>query len=163
MTGSQQWVDLDALVDHLGNSGASLEQRVEALLKLDQAVQALPVDAPAGGDQVENERNLARASLIAKITRIGDLPELSVIEPWVEPATGQRLRALCGQRMSNEVAEEFVATLDGVARSAASDAEHLRNLRDEVERGRVYRDLLGDMRSLLDLLLGGDSTTKAGN
>jgi hypothetical protein len=161
MTGSQQWADLDALVEHIGHPSASLEQRVEALLKLESAVEALPADG-ASDDLVENERNAERASLIAAITRIGELPELSVIDSCVDSATGQRLRAFCGSPMSKEVETEFVATLEGAAQSAAADAEHLRQLRSEVERSRIYRDLLRDMLSLLDLLSKQDTAAKTG-
>lgn len=162
MTGSQQWADLDALVEHLGHPDASPEQRVEALLKLEAAVETLPADT-AGDDQVENKRNAARAKLITADTQIGELPELSAIESCVDPATGARLRVLCGTPMSKDVETGFVATLKGAAQSAAADSKHLDQLCIEIERSRIYRDLLRDMLSLLDLLSKRDTAAETGS
>lgn len=161
MTGLQQWTDLDALVEQLGHPGASPEQCVEALLKLESAVEALPADGP-GNDAVENDRDAARAQVIVDITQLGELPELSGLDACIDSATGERLKVLCATPMSKDVESGFVATLEAAAQSAVADAKHLEQLRSDVERSRVYRDLLRDMLSLLDLLSKRDAAAETG-
>jgi hypothetical protein len=161
MTGLQQWTHLDALVEQLGHPRASPEQCVEALLKLESAVEALPADG-SGTEAVEDDRDGARAQVIVDITRLGELPELSGLDACVDPATGERLKILCATPMSKDVESDFVATIEAAAQSAAADAKQLEQLRGDVERSRVYRDLLRDMLSLLDLLSKRDAAAGTG-
>jgi hypothetical protein len=65
--------------------------------------------------------------------------------------------------MSKHVETGFVATLKEAAQSATADSKHLDQLRIEIERSRIYRDLLRDMLSLLDLLSKRDTAAETGS
>ena len=158
MTSSQQWAEVDALACRV-DAATSLEQKVEALLRLGEWVRMLSTDGRVGSDPVEDQRTISRSSLIAVMTPIGELPEFSSIEPFVAAETGQRIRTLCKLPVSLEVIDEVTTHLRDAARSAAAAADELLRLQDEIERARNYRDVLRDMLSLLDLLSDRDGAT----
>lgn len=155
MTVSQALIDLDVHVDHLRNSDASLEQGVEALLKLERALKEVSIEPVSDGDRTRDERNLARAAQISGMTQLGQLRELASLDNSVDAEVTQHLRALCGMPMSKELEADFIAVLDRVKKTAEQDAERLQDLRKRTERDQAYRNLLQDMQHLLNELLSG--------
>lgn len=144
--------DLDAAAERLSDPDASFEQKVEALDKLEQGLSGLSVEATSDSDRTRDQRNLARNVQIAGLTQLGELSELAALENLLDAETRQGLHALCGQPMSSAVEADFVAMLDQATHAAQAAAARLQEIRAQTERGRSYRDLVGNMLELLNLL-----------
>jgi hypothetical protein len=142
---------LDVLADHLRNPGIPVEQKVEALLGLEEALRGFPGSGDAGSG---SDRNLDRSRQISEMTQLGELSGLSDLESLIDADVRQRLLGLCRKPMSKEAEVEFGRTLDQVTHAAQADAARLQGLIAQNERDSLHRDLLRDMQSLLDLLAG---------
>jgi hypothetical protein len=154
-------MDLDLLADRLRDSSASLDQQVQALVDLRQGLSQLPAESTAELGEVERRWNLDRAKRIAAMTQLGDLPELATIDPLLDGETRQRLHALCAQPISREAEAEFTAALDRATGDARERARRLEEIQKQIERGRVYRDVLRDMLQLMAILAGSEGQPEA--
>lgn len=146
---------VDTLADRLRDSAVPLEQQTQALVDLERGLSQLSVEPVSSAEEIERERNLAKAKQIAAMTQLGELPGLAGLDASLEAGAKQRLHALCAQPISREVAAEFLGVLDQLTKDARSAAARLKDMEEQAERDRRHRDLLRDLSELMAVLLAG--------
>lgn len=154
MSDSGDFDALSSLANRLRDATAPLDQRLEALGELERRLATAPAYEV---DPIESKGQLARAALLARMTRLGAPPELDALDTMLDPSHMQQLRALCEQPISAPLVAEITRVLNDVTTAAQNAGSQLKRVQAEVERLRYHRAVLQDMLDLMAILAGDGS------
>lgn len=150
--------NLSDLAGQLSNPAVPLDQRLDAVGELERRLTAAPTFA---ADAAESRSQFARASLLAKVSRLEALPELDALKPMLDAGTMQVLRTLCDRPMSLPLLAEIESALDAATAAARNASARLAATEAEVQRLRRYRSVLQDMLDLMTILASDDPEVAA--